>query len=78
MFLLVPYITAYGFSALNVLAGVLGSWETGRVHCVEAVIHHFILRMHSHMNIRFHPSSFKKFPYLISQIFFLSFQIASL
>jgi len=26
------------FSALNVLAGLLGSREAGRVHCVEAVI----------------------------------------
>ena len=33
-----PYITAYGFSVLNVLAGVLGSRDAGRVHCVEAVI----------------------------------------
>jgi hypothetical protein len=31
------YTTAYGFQHLNVLAGVLGRREAGRVHCVEAV-----------------------------------------
>ena len=34
-----PYYCIW-FSALDVLAGVLGSREVGRVHCVEDVIRH--------------------------------------
>ena len=31
------YIAAYGFQHLILLAGALGSWEVGSVHCVEDV-----------------------------------------
>jgi len=44
-----PYITAYVFQ----LVRVLGIWEAGCVHSVEAAIRptsQFILRRHSHMN----------------------------
>jgi len=31
------------FSATDVLTGVLGSWEAGRVHCVQGVIHFSVI-----------------------------------
>ena len=36
-----PYVTAYGFQHLMLLAGILGSREAGRVHCVEDVTSSF-------------------------------------
>jgi len=30
----IPYIAAYGFQHLMLLAGALGSRDVGRVHCV--------------------------------------------
>ena len=49
-----PYVTAYGFSALDVLAGVLGIREAGRVHCAHGLLPGFPRFQPAHLVLKNH------------------------